>query len=145
MPKYQGQCLCGAVKFHFSAEPVATRVCWCQDCQRLAANGTVNTIVPTDALQIDGELAEYANQAESGNQMRRRFCPRCGTQLFANSSARPQFTAVRVGTLDEPSRVPPTMNIWTRSAPSWACMDPALEQVERQPSPPAQSTTTGGR
>lgn len=145
MPKYPGQCLCGAVKFHFSVEPLATRVCWCKDCQRLAANGTVNAIVPTDSLQIEGDLAEFTSQADSGNQMRRRFCPRCGSQLFANSSARPQFTAIRVGTLDDPSKVPPTMNIWTGSAPSWACLDPRLERIERQPPPPAQPTATGGR
>ena len=80
--------------------------------------------------------SEYTSTADSGNTMRRRFCPTCGSSLFANSSARPQFTVVRVGALDDPSSVKPTMNIWTSSAPTWACLDPTLEQVERQPVPP---------
>jgi hypothetical protein len=28
------------------------------------------------------------------------------------------------------------MNIWTSSAPTWACLDPTLEQVAQQPVPP---------
>jgi hypothetical protein len=136
MPTRLGKCLCGAVRFRLSAEPVATRICWCRDCQHLAANGTVNILVPTAALDIDGQTSEYTSAADSGNTMRRRFCPTCGSSLFANSSARPQFTVVRVGALDDPSSVKPTMNIWTSSAPTWACLDPTLEQVERQPVPP---------
>jgi hypothetical protein len=134
-----GHCLCGAVRFRLAADPLAARVCWCRDCQHLSANGTVNMLVPTSALDIDGNTSEYTSTADSGNQMRRRFCPTCGTHLFANSSGRPQFTVVRVGALDDPSSVPPTMNIWTGSAPAWACLDAALAQVERQPVPPPPS------
>jgi hypothetical protein len=132
-----GQCLCGAVRYRLDAEPLVTRICWCRDCQHLAANGTVNVLVPTGALTIDGELSQFTSTADSGNQIVRRFCPRCGSHLFANASARPQFTVIRVGTLDEPSSVRPVVNIWAASAPGWACLDPALERVERQPLPPA--------
>ena len=131
-----GGCLCGAVRYRLTADPVAVRVCWCRDCQRLAANGTVNLMMASDALAIEGATSEYASDADSGNRMRRRFCPVCGSSLFANSSGRPQFTVVRAGTLDDPSSVTPTANIWAASAPAWACMDPALERVERQPAPP---------
>jgi hypothetical protein len=131
-----GRCLCGAVRYRLSADPVLTRLCWCRDCQYLGANGTVNMIVPTEALDISGELSEFSRTADSGNQVRQRFCPRCGSHLFGNASARPQFTVIRAGTLDDPSSVQPAMNIWTRSAPKWACLDSGLERVERQPSPP---------
>lgn len=132
-----GACLCGAVHYTLATDPVAVRVCWCRDCQRLAANGTVNMIVPVDALEVGGTLGEFVSQADSGNQMRRRFCPRCGTHLFSLSSGRPQFVVVRVGTLDDPSSVRPNTNIWTQSAPAWACFDPQLERFDRQPPPPA--------
>ncbi|WP_310463180.1 GFA family protein [Sphaerotilus sp.] len=136
MTERTGHCLCGAVRFRLSADPVAARVCWCRDCQHLSANGTVNMLVPTAALDVDGQTSEYTSTADSGNTMRRRFCPTCGAHLFANSSGRPQFTVVRVGALDDPSSVQPTMNIWTSRAPTWACLDAALEQVEKQPVPP---------
>ena len=60
MTERTGRCLCGAVSFTLSSEPLATRVCWCRDCQHLAANGTVNLVVPAEALRVSGIVAEYA-------------------------------------------------------------------------------------
>ncbi|MES2490387.1 MAG: GFA family protein [Pseudomonadota bacterium] len=138
MTERTGHCLCGAVSFKLTAEPLATRICWCRDCQHLASNGTVNLLVPTEALTISGTLAEYIKTADSGNEITRQFCPSCGTHLFAKSSARPQFRVLRVGNLDKPSSIQPNMNIWTSSAPTWACLDASLERVEQQPLPPKQ-------
>ncbi|MBS1227103.1 MAG: hypothetical protein H6R17_380 [Proteobacteria bacterium] len=143
MTERTGRCLCGAVSFKIVAEPLATRVCWCRDCQHLAANGSVNVLVPTDGLTISGALAEYTKTADSGNVVTRQFCPNCGTQLFAKSTARPQLRVVRTGNLDEPSSIQPSMNIWAASAPSWACLDPALERVEQQPLAPKPSPNAG--
>ena len=126
-----GRCLCGAVQYKISAEPVASRICWCRDCQHIASNGTVNILVPTDALEVFGSVSEYRSTADSGNRMSRKFCPNCGSHLFANSSGRPQLTVVRAGTLDDTSTVHPTANIWCLSAPAWACMDGKLEKIDR--------------
>lgn len=139
MTERTGRCLCGAVSFKLSAEPLATRICWCRDCQHLAANGTVNLLVAADALSISGSLAEYTKTADSGSEITRQFCPSCGTHLFAKSSARPQFRVVRAGNLDEPSSIQPSVNIWAASAPSWACLNPAIEREEQQPVPPKPS------
>jgi hypothetical protein len=137
MTERVGRCLCGSVSYRLGADPVVARICWCRDCQRLSANGTANALVPTAALEITGVTGEFTSMADSGNQVRRRFCPHCGTHLFANSSARPQFTVVRIGTLEDPSSVKPTVNIWAQSAPAWACLDPSLDRLEKQPVPPA--------
>jgi len=136
MRERTGRCLCGAVSFRLVVEPITARICWCRDCQHLAANGTVNLIVAADVLIVSGALAEFKKTAASGNDITRIFCPQCGSHLFAASSARPQLRVVRAGSLDDPSSIRPTANIWTSSAPAWACLDPALEQVARQPLPP---------
>jgi len=143
MTERTGRCLCGAVSFKLVTEPLTTRVCWCRDCQHLAANGSVNLLVSTDGLHFSGVLSEYTKIADSGDEVIRQFCPKCGTHLFAKSSnrpdfrvVRPDFRVVRAGNLDDPSSIQPSMNIWTVSAPGWACLDPALERVERQPLPP---------
>lgn len=136
MAERTGRCLCGAVSFTLTSEPLATRICWCRDCQHLAANGTVNILIPAETLTVSGPLSEHTTKADSGSEITRQFCPSCGAHLFAKSSARPQFRVVRVGNLDEPSSVQPSVNIWTASAPGWACLDPELERLERQPLPP---------
>lgn len=138
MSERAGACLCGAVKYTLASDPLATRICWCKDCQKVSGNGTVNLIVPTEALTYSGEVTEFTSTADSGNQVVRKFCPKCGVHLFGNSSARPQFTVVRAGTLADPSSIRPDMNIWAASAPKWACMDPGLGLAERQPMPPPQ-------
>ncbi len=133
-----GGCLCRAVRYRVTAAPVVTRVCWCRLCQYLGAGGaTVNVCFPTSAMQIEGQLKDFRGVADSGNVMHRRFCPQCGTQLLSEAEARPHLIFVRAGTLDDPEIARPGATIWTSSAPSWACFDPAIPRVERQPPPAA--------
>lgn len=129
-----GGCLCGAVRYAIDAEPVVTRVCWCTDCQKIGAgSGTVNVVFQADAVKIMGELRDYISVAASGNVMHRKFCPTCGTPVTTNSEARPQYLAVRAGTLDDPEVVKPALTIWTGSAPSWAALHPDIPREEAQP------------
>jgi len=135
-----GRCFCGAVRFSFDEPPVAARACWCRDCQYLAAgNATVNAIFPVATLKLSGEVNEYVSTADSGNTMRRRFCPKCGTPLFSQASDRPDFIVVRAGALDDREIARPTGFIWTASAPSWGHVDPALHNWEGQPQPVAKT------
>jgi hypothetical protein len=131
-----GGCLCKAVRYRISAPPIVTRVCWCRLCQYLGAgSGTVNACFPTASMAIEGDLADYRSVADSGNVMHRRFCPKCGTSMFSEAEARPHLIFVRAGTLDDPEMAKPAMTIWTSQAPTWACVDPELPKVERQPPP----------
>ena len=135
MTERSGGCLCGQVRYRITAEPAASRICWCRDCQRIAGNGTVNVMFASDAIEVSGTVVGHTRRADSGNEVTRRFCPACGAHLFADSTGRPGLTVVRVGTLDDPSSVRPSANIWSASAPAWACLDDALERFERQPGP----------
>ena len=133
-----GGCLCKAVRYRITAAPMATRVCWCRVCQYLACgNGAVNTCFPTNAVTVEGETRDYSIKADSGNVMHRRFCPQCGTHLFSEAEVRPHLVFVRSGTLDDAELAKPSTTIWVSSAPTWACIDERLPQVERQPPPVA--------
>ena len=108
-----GGCLCRAVRYRISAPLIVTRVCWCRLCQYLGSgNATVN-----------------------GNAMHRRFCPKCGTQVFSEAEARPHLVFVRAGTFDDREIARPSATIWTSQAPSWACIDSALPTALAQPPP----------
>jgi hypothetical protein len=78
-----------------------------------------------------GEPAVCDVRADSGHIARRRFCPTCGSPLFAGSLAHPDSVGVYIATLDDAAGVAPALNIWTRSAPSWAPVDPALPGFAR--------------
>ena len=137
MKPYTGGCLCGQVRYRIVSEPGASRVCWCKDCQRIASNGTVNAVFPSAAIEVTGETGQHRKTADSGNEVLRRFCPTCGSHLFSDSTGRPGLTVVRLGTLDDPSAIQPTANIWSGSAPGWACMDRSLENFDGPPPAPA--------
>ena len=134
--KISGGCLCGAVRYESTAEPLVTRVCWCRLCQYLGAgSGTVNVCFQTESLAIDGATSDYVSIADSGNVLHRRFCPACGTPLFSAAESRPHLVFVRAGSLDDPEIARPALTIWTATAPSWACIADNLPRVERQPPP----------
>ncbi|MGC9269316.1 GFA family protein [Acidiphilium sp.] len=135
-PPITGRCLCGSVRFQSSAAPIATRACWCRDCQYLAGgNATINVIFSKDHLSITGTTQAYESTADSGNAMQRSFCPRCGTPLFSESSGRPGLLVIRAGALDDPAPARPQAFIWTDRAPTWGLIDPAVASYPRQPPP----------
>ena len=129
-----GGCACGRVRYHFTQAPLTTRVCWCRECQYLAAgNGSVNLRVARAAVRLEGSLTAWQSTAASGNTVRRSFCSNCGTPVMSESSGVPDVVVLRVGTLDDANAFPPKQNIWTDSAPGWACLNGTLPGSPRQP------------
>ena len=134
--KISGGCLCGAVRYESTVEPLITRVCWCRLCQYLGAgSGTVNVCFQTASFAVHGAVSDYVSIADSGNVLHRRFCPACGTPMFSAAESRPHLVFARAGTLDDPEIARPAMTIWPATAPSWACIADSLPRVERQPPP----------
>lgn len=139
---FTGRCACGKVTLAITGEPVQTRQCWCRQCQQIAAGGpTHNAIFPADDVVVTGELASNSYVAASGNTLTASFCPSCGTQIYAQSSARMHLRTVRLGAIDEPHGLRPQMAIWTVDAPAWAVIDPAMEQFPQQPPAPTPSAS----
>jgi hypothetical protein len=135
---YTGRCACGNVILTIAGEPLGTRQCWCRQCQQIAAGGpTHNAIFKADDVSVEGAIAASAWSAASGNTLTFWFCPACGSQIYAQSSARPHLKTVRFGALDEPHGLRPEVVIWTEDAPTWAVIDPALASWPRQPPAPA--------
>jgi hypothetical protein len=137
MTPIQGGCICRAVRYAATAEPLAVRICWCRVCQYFAAgNGSVNLAFARDAVTLTGEMRDFPLLAASGNRMHRRFCPGCGVHITSEAEERPQLIILRAGTLDDPQRFSPQANIWVSEAPAWAHIDDALPQFPGQPPPP---------
>jgi len=133
-----GGCLCGAVRYTSTSRPLAARTCWCRLCQYLGAgSATVNVVFTKADVTISGETTDYPSVADSGNQMHRRFCPKCGTSLFSEAEARPHLIFIRAGSLDDPEIGAPGATIWTKQAPRWACINETLPRFEAQPPPVA--------
>ena len=136
---YTGRCACGAATAQIAGEPVATRESWCRQCQQASAGSAArNATFLIDDFHLVGPTATHRYTAASGNTVAQHFCSICGTPLYAESSARPQFRTVRFGFLDPGHGLRPTMSIWTSEAPDWAVIDPALERFDHQPPLPVK-------
>ena len=120
----EGGCLCGAVRYRVTAEPVDSVYCHCRMCQRRSGAPAVATVeVPTGGLAfVQGEPAAYRSSPEA----QRLFCRDCGTELYFTLLHEPTSLSLNLGTLDDPEAVRPTKHIWTSSQVSWFVVDDGL-------------------
>lgn len=131
---FTGGCICRAVRYECSAEPVMMANCHCRDCQKAGGGAFAPAvIVPTASLKITGEAKFYDTQSDSGNIVSRGFCPNCGSRLFGKTAAMPDLMAIQAGSLDDPSWYQPRMDIYTASAQPWDTMNPQLPKFQKSP------------
>ena len=103
-----GGCACGAVRFRLASAPMFVHCCHCRDCQRQTGSAfALNALVETDRITLlSGALEPVAAPTDSGRPHDIHRCRACRTALC-------------VGTLDEPTRLPPDVHIYTRSKLPW--------------------------
>jgi len=131
---FTGGCMCGAVRYECSAEPLMSGNCHCRDCQRASGGAFVSALfVPKNALKITGEVKYYDVKGDSGNIISRGFCPNCGARLFGKPAAVPDLMGIVAGSLDDPSWYRPAMDIYTDSAQPWDYMNPDLPKFPKMP------------
>ena len=131
---FTGGCICRAVRYECSAEPVMMANCHCRDCQKAGGGAFAPAvIVLTASLKITGETKFHDTQSDSGNIVSRGFCPNCGSRLFGKTAAMPDLMAIQAGSLDDPSWYQPRMDIYTASAQPWDHMNPQLPKFQKSP------------
>jgi len=134
MANLTGGCLCGAVRYECSAEPLFSGNCHCRDCQKASGGAyTPAFAVPARSVKITGEVRYYESRADSGNIFSRGFCPTCGGRILGKTSGFPDFVLITAGSLDDPTRFKPAMDFFTSSAQSWDHMNPGLPKFAKLP------------
>lgn len=129
MSNCEGGCLCGAVRYRVSGQPVAATLCHCADCRRASGGTNVAWAVfdKGDFEWLAGDPADYSSSAG----IHWSFCRECGTTLGYRRSERPDHMDVTSGSLDEPDRYPPDVEIWVKQRIGWEALHPALPKRER--------------
>lgn len=130
----KGGCLCGAVTYEAAGAPLIVGHCHCIDCRKTSGTGHgTHVMVREDAVRIDGALSCYESLSDSGNVVKRFFCPVCGAAIHSTNAAMPGLTALRASSLDDPDQVTPQMIVYKSRAPKWDMMDPALPAFAEMP------------
>ncbi len=126
-----GGCLCGAVRYTATGDPINVRLCHCRLCQKASGQPIfARALYPRSAVAITGETAGF----RSSEDLERRFCPTCGTGLFAGRVSAPERYAITLATLDDPDALTPEAQIWTSRRIGWmADLDAIPEHDEFPP------------
>lgn len=118
--RVSGQCLCGAVRYSGEAEPQFQVKCYCTDCRKTSASGHAAMMgFAKGTIRFSGEVKEYHSKADSGADVTRAFCPKCGAGVYAGNSSMAQMIFLRASTLDEPSLFAPQLTVYASRAPAW--------------------------
>jgi hypothetical protein len=129
-----GGCLCGAVRYECSTEPVMAGNCHCRDCQRTSGSGYSPTFfVPSNGIEITGEVKFFVAKGDSSHDVSRGFCPICGSQVCGSVELMPGLVAIRAGTLDDPSQFKPAIDLYTSRTQPWDFMSPELLKFPQMP------------
>jgi hypothetical protein len=128
-----GSCLCGSVGYEIAAPLGTVEHCHCSMCRK--AHGTAfstNSVVPTDALTVTFGAAFIAEYESSPNR-RKRFCSKCGSQLFIRRLDKPEFTVVTLGTIDGDPNARPARHVFVASKAPWYDIADTLPQFNIYP------------
>lgn len=129
-----GGCLCGAVRYSVTGDPMRTMICHCKICQR-SSGSALSTIAlyPRDSLTLEGELKGYEYAGDSGRKLEINFCPECGAPVLLNIRAMPDVVSIKVGSFDDTSWFEPEVDIWTDSAQHWFPMSSERKGFSKNP------------
>jgi hypothetical protein len=141
---FRGGCACRAIRYEIAAEPMFGGHCQCRDCQHESGGGHTSFIAfPAEAVRLKGTPRFFEKAADSGNMIRRGFCPTCGCSVVGATSGLPDVTLISVGGLDDPSVFKPEFVCYTSRGHAWDLVDPALPSFRTMPDdpgPPAGGT-----
>jgi hypothetical protein len=129
---FDGRCTCGFVRYRMTTRPLFVHCCHCRWCQReTGASFALNAMIETDRLQLlAGEIEVINTPSNSGKGQKISRCPRCRIAVWSNYAGAGDLVCfVRVGTLEEPDRLPPDIHIFTASKQPWLQLPPGSPAV----------------
>lgn len=128
-----GGCLCGAVRFSVTAQPLWSAYCHCESCRRATASPVAAFVgFNADDVQFRGGTRRlYCSSAG----VERSFCADCGTPLSYRSTRWPAEIHLYAPTFDDPAAHPPAFHVhWAEKLP-WLGISDSLPKYERGSDP----------
>jgi len=134
---HDGGCACGHVRYRMESRPLIVHCCHCSWCQR--QNGSafaVNALIEADRVRLSqGDVVDVEVPSPSGANQRISRCPNCQVAVWSyylvlSGGIGHLVRFIRVGTLDDPSKLPPDIHIYTSAKQPWLVLPPGALAVE---------------
>jgi hypothetical protein len=129
---HTGHCTCRFVRYRLRTDPLFVHCCHCRWCQRETGSAfALNAMIESDRVQmLEGQVEVVDTPSNSGRGQKISRCPRCHVAVWSNyAGAGEAVRFVRVGTLDDPDRLPPDIHIFTVSKQPWVVLPPGIPAV----------------
>jgi hypothetical protein len=108
-----------------TASPLFVHCCHCRWCQRETGTAfALNAMIEAEHVELlQGDVEVVDTPSNSGKGQKIARCPSCRIALWSNyAGAGDAVRFVRVGTLDDPDRLPPDIHIHTASKQPWVVL-----------------------
>jgi hypothetical protein len=128
----EGGCDCRRVRFRLESAPLFIHCCHCRWCQRESgAAFALNAMIESTRITTLGAVPAYLpTPSASGLGQNIARCTTCQVAIWSHyAGAGPVVSFVRVGTLDDPDRLPPDIHIFTASKQPWVILPPGTPAV----------------
>jgi hypothetical protein len=122
---FEGGCTCRALRYRMTSRPMIVHCCHCRWCQReTGASFALNALIESPRVEhLRGEPELVVTPTNSGKGQTIARCHECQVAIWSYySGAGNKVRFVRVGTLDEPDRLPPDIHIYTMSKQPWVVL-----------------------
>lgn len=130
--RVEGGCTCRAVRYRLESAPLFVHCCHCRWCQRETGSAfALNAMIEADRVTLLAGAPEVVlTPSLSGRGQKIARCPTCRVAVWSNyPGAGDAIRFVRVGTLDEPDRLPPDIHIFTSSKQPWVVLPAGVPAV----------------
>ncbi|WP_420347134.1 GFA family protein [Pelagibius sp.] len=127
--EWTGGCLCGAVRYRATADPIRAVHCHCTMCRRASGAAFLTHVhFPIAAFEwIEGEPTRYRSSSEA----ERGFCAHCGSTLTMHEAVLDDRVQVSLGSLDRQEDIRPDDHVWTLRQLPWVRLDDGLPRFEK--------------
>jgi len=124
---HDGGCSCGHVRYKMTAKPLIVHCCHCRWCQRQTGTAfALNALIEADQVELlEGNVVDFEVPSPSGRGQTIARCPECKVAVWSNyymGGLKERVRFIRVGTLDEPDRLPPDVHIYTSTKQPWVIL-----------------------
>jgi len=132
----EGGCACGHIRYQLHSDPMIVHCCHCKYCQRQTGSAFVlNALLEANRVEIiQGKVNDILVPTPSGKGQKIARCQKCEIAVWSNYFMGGLFEKirfVRVGTLDNPDRLPPDIHIYTESKQPWVTLTENDQAVEK--------------
>src|SRR6516162_1965104 len=115
--RFEGGCLCGAVRFVATGQPKGVAWCPCESCRK-HSGAPVSVFVAYERTAYTVTKGEIAKFESTPGKTERGFCSRCGSTLTCETVGLPTLTDFHVGAFDDAELFRPAMSAIVTVSPA---------------------------